>query len=252
MAGLLDALIFSGAWVSLAAGALAIAVSLAFGEAADPRVVGLAFTGTFAIYGIDRLRDRERDTGRAPIRSAFVSRWRGMLIASTVTMTGAAALFTFALGPGAVGVSAAAGALGLLHRRLKDRVLFKAGYITAAWIVVVLGLPALTARPDPASVVWVGAVLAPVLLANAISFSVRDEEGLAAVLGRRRSLSIAVGSALVGLGFAALSPRTVRPLAAIALATLASLLAFRADERYAHVAVDGALVTGALLSAALS
>lgn len=248
MLGLLDAVVFSGGWVALAAAALAAAVSLGFGSAPDARVVLLAFAGTFAVYGADRVRDRDRDAARAPVRSAFIERRRRPLAALAVASALVATGLALALGPAAVALSCAAGGIGLLHRRLKERVLFKAGYVTAVWVVVVVGLPAIAARPAASDVAWAGALLGPALLANAIAFNVRDEEALVRFLGPRRALAIATGWASLGLGLAAFAPRALQPLAAVALATLVSLLGFRRGERYAHVAVDGALLVGALVA----
>jgi hypothetical protein len=249
---MLEALVFSGLWVSVAAATLVAAVSLVLGSTPDLRGVSLAFAGTFSIYAIDRLRDHVRDADRAPMRSAFVRRHRGALVPGVALASLAAALCAVALGPGGITLALVAGAIGLLHRRLKERVLFKAGYITAVWLVVVVGLPALTARAGPGELGWICAVLGPALLANAIAFNVRDDEALVALLGRRRALAIARAWASLALVVALVAPPALRPLAAIALATVVALVCFRGDEHYAHVAVDGALVAGAVAACVLA
>lgn len=248
----LDALVFSGLWVAMAAAALVVAVTLALGAAPDPRVVTLAFAGTFAVYGVDRVRDHARDAERAPVRSAFVRRNRRLLAACIAVSGAIAAACALALGPRTVVLAGVAGAIGLLHRRLKERILFKAGYITAVWLIVVVGLPALAATPAATTLMWICALIGPSLLANAIAFNVRDQEALVARLGRRRALAIAITWAAFPLLLACFAPRDQRPLAAIPLATLLALLGFRSDERYAHVVVDGALLVGAVAACGLA
>jgi len=50
---------------------------------------------------------------------------------------------------------------------------------------------------------------------------------------------------------AALAPAPARPLVAVPLLVLASLIWFRPGERYGLVAVDGALLAGALAAIAV-
>lgn len=252
MLRLLDALVFSGVWVAIAAASLAVAASRGLGAPADARVAALAFAGTFAVYGVDRLRDRARDAAQVPVRSAFVERHRATLVAAVAFATAVVAGSALALGPAVIALAAAAGAIGLLHRRLKERILFKAGYVALVWVLVVACVPAAVAGASASATAWVAAVLGLALLANAIAFNVRDREAFAARIGRRRALALARGWALLGVVVAALAPPPVRPLGVVALATLVSLLGFRGDERYAHVAVDGALIAGAAAAIAIS
>jgi len=245
---LLDALLFSGLWVAIAAPALVAAASIAFGGAPAPVPLAFAFTGTFAVYGLDRLRDRADDADRAPLRTAFVERHRSALLAATLVSGVTAAVCAFALGPRAVGLAAIAGGIGALHRRLKRRILVKGLYIAAVWLLVVLGAASLAAPPTRSALGWAAALLGPALFANAIAFTARDREGIVARVGRRQAMAAAVGWSAIGslLGFAA--PPDVRPLAAVPLATFLTLLRFRFDERYAPFVVDGALVVGALIA----
>lgn len=252
MRRIFDAIVLSGLWVAFAAAGIVAAVSYTLGTSPDPRALSLAFAGTFAIYAIDRLRDHQRDAERAPMRSAFVLLHRRTLRAVAIAAAFVAAASAFALGSGGLMIALAAGMIGLLHRRLKDRIRFKAAYITVVWLLVVVGLPVLGAEPTPATVGWICAILGPPLLANAIAFSVRDEEALVAILGRPAALAIARIWALAGLAVAGLGPPALRPLGAIPLTTLVALLWFRDDEHYAHVAVDGALLVGALLACVLA
>jgi hypothetical protein len=246
---LLDALTFSSLWVAMAAGALCTACARAIGAGPGMLAPGVAFTGTLVVYNVDRLRDLERDRVTSPLRSAFIARHRGALF----VLTGAAALGALFLalraGPRAVAVLAPVLALGLLHRRLKRFAVGKPLYITAAWVTVVVGLPAALADA-PRHGVPVAALLAATILANAIASNVRDDEAVAAALGPGVPLGIARGCALAGVGIALAAP-SLRALLPIPLATLVALAAFRPGERYGHVGVDGALLLGALASLAL-
>ena len=71
--------------------------------------------------------------------------------------------------------------------------------------------------------------------------------GICRILPRssRAIAAAATAAALAG-------PAAVRPLAAIPVATLLVLARFRTSERYGLVAVDGALLVGALAALALS
>jgi hypothetical protein len=211
---------------------------------------GIAFCGTLVVYDVDRLRDLERDRATTPLRSDFVARHRSALLALSGAAALAALLLGLRAGWRAFAVLAPVLILGLLHRRLKRFALGKPFYITAAWVAVVVGLPA-ALGDDPRQLGLVAALLAATILANAIASNVRDDEAVAAVLGPALPLRIARGCALAGVLLAALAPPAVRPLLPIPLATLAALAAFRPGERYGHVVVDGALLLGALGSSAL-
>lgn len=246
---LLDALVFSGLWVSLAAPALVAAASHAFGAAPHPVALAYAFAGTFAIYGLDRLRDRASDVESAPIRSAFVARHRTALLVATVIAGVVAAGCALALGWRGIALSAVAGGVGALHRKLKRVFPVKGVYIAAIWLLVVLGSASLTAHPTPAQLGWAAVILGTALFANAIAFTARDREGIVARVGRTQAMAAAVGWATVGslVAFTA-APRNLAPLGAVPVATLLTLVRVRWDERYAPLVVDGALIAGALVA----
>jgi len=245
----LDALVFSGLWVAIAAPALVSATSRAFGAAPDPTAMLYAFAGTFAVYGLDRLRDRASDVASAPIRSAFVARHRRALVAATVLAAAIAAACAFALGPHGIALSAVAGGVGALHRKLKRLIPVKGVYIAAVWLLVVVGSAALKSSPTRAAIGWAVAILFTALFANAISFTARDREGIVARVGRRQAMAAAVGWATIGSLLAlTAAPAELRPMAAIPIATLMTLIPFRWDERYAPFVVDGALIAGALVA----
>lgn len=248
MAGrLLDALAFSSIWLALAAAALAAAASRAMESPFEPRAAALAAAGTLVVYNVDRLRDLERDRHTAPARSEFVSAHRAGLLVLTVGAALAAATLAVASGPAAVALLAPIAVVGLLHRRLKRFEWAKGSYIALAWAAVVVGLPWVLAS-EPRQPALTAGILVLAIYANAIASNVRDAEAGAARVGLARALQLARGVALLSLLLALLGPAAVRPLTAVALLTLVSLLTFRPDERYGLLIVDGALLAGGTLA----
>jgi 4-hydroxybenzoate polyprenyltransferase len=248
---LLDALVFSSLWVAAAAGALSVACALAMGIAPTAAATGLAFAGTLVVYNVDRLRDLDRDRATAPQRSAFVVRHGGDLALLAFGAALASVGFGLAAGPRAWALLAPVLLAGLLHRRLKHLTFAKSGYITAAWVAVVVGVPA-AIDPRATAVGWAIAFTTTAIFANAIACNIRDHEVAAARFGPRRALraarTIAAAGALLGL----VTPMPVASLAAVPLAMFAVLIPFRPSERYGLMAVDGALLFGAIAAAALA
>jgi stage V sporulation protein SpoVS len=247
---LLDRLVFSSLWVGGAASSLSVATSLAMGIPIPWAAVGVALAGTVFVYNVDRLRDLPRDLDTAPERSAFVARNYGVLRGLAVAAGIAAVGLALSLGPRSALLLGPALILGLVHRRIKDVAWGKSSYITAAWLLVVVGLPAI-AGPDPEGIGWVASILAGSLFANAIASNVRDREAAVARIGAGRALAAARAVAALALALAAVAPPGVRPLAAVPAMTLASLVWFRSEERYGLVVVDGALLAGGVLAALL-
>ncbi len=248
IARLLDAVAFSSVWVAAAAAALVAATSRALEVPFDPRLAGLAAAGTLFVYNVDRLRDLEPDRLTAPVRSAFVERWRHALLGLAAAAAVAAVALTWLCGPRVFLVLVPTAAAGLLHRRLKHLVWAKGGYIALAWTVVVVGLPAVTA-PAPQNTLQVSVIVLLAVYANAIASNIRDAEAGAARIGLQRALQISRLVAGASLLVAAVGPAPVRPLLTVPLLTLGALVFFRADERYGLVVVDGALLVGALVAA---
>lgn len=250
-----DALLFSAVWVALAAAALTAAVARVLGAPQQAALATMAFAGTLVVYLVDRLRDVERDRATSPRRTAFVTRHRGALAALAAT-AGAGALAVAAAVPHrALLAPLAAAPLALLHRRLKRFALAKAAYVTAAWVAVVVGLPAAAAHaptgvggPGGTRWVWAAATVALAIYANAVASNVRDREAGAARVGAGRALAVARGAAAASLGVAWLAPAPAAALGWIAAATLAALLPFRRGERYGLGVVDGALIAGAVVA----
>jgi hypothetical protein len=244
---ILDAAAFSSVWVAAAAGALCVSSSLAMGVTPAFSVAGIAVSGTLFVYNVDRLRDFDRDRATTPQRSAFVARNRGLLVALTAIAGLVSLAFAYSVGPGPTLLLLPVLAAGLAHRRLKRIPFAKSAYITAAWLLVVVGVPAV-AEPAAANVAWTMGILGSAIFANAIASNVRDAEAAVVRFGRGPVLNSARLFAALGLLLGAAAPPAVRPLVAVSLATLAALVAFRAGERYGLIVVDGALLVGALLA----
>ena len=246
---MLDALVFSSVWVAAAAGALATACSFAMGVPASIPAIGLAFAGTLVVYNVDRLRDIEPDRATTPQRSAFVDRHGGGLALLAIGAGLASLVFALFAGPRVWLLLAPVLVLGLFHRRIKHLTFGKTAYITTAWVAVVVVVPA-AIDPDATAIGWAAAFAASAIFANAIACDIRDREVAAALLGERRALFVARACAAGGCLLGLVAPAPARSLVALPLATLLVLLPFRPSERYGLVAVDGALLAGALVAAA--
>jgi hypothetical protein len=247
----LDALAWSGLWLALAAAALVAACSRGMGVEARLLPTAIAAGGTLAVYGTDRLRDLARDRATSPERAAYVERhWN--LIGGLAAAGGiAAAASALAAGAEVTAIAAPVAALGVFHRRLKRWSAAKPAYLTFAWTAVAVGMPAVL---DPAArhAAWAAAVVAPTILANVALSNLRDGEGLAARFGRTRTLRTASALLVAAAAAALLGPPTLRPLVALPAAMGAAVWGFRPSERYGALAVDGALLLGALLALSLA
>jgi hypothetical protein len=248
---LLDALVFSSLWTAAAAGALVAASFRAMGVEIAPEAVGLAFSGTLVIYNLDRLRDLDRDRCGSPDRSAFVSAHEGRLIGLAAVAAAASLFFVARVGAWAVAVLLPALGLGLFHRHLKHFENAKIFYIAASWICVGFGLPAVLAR-GAHNLGWVAAIVTASLFANVCAFNVRDERTRIARIRRPRALWAARLCAGLALALGVFAPSPANTLVAIPLATLLALLAYRPSERFSPLFVDGALLVGSLIAAALA
>ena len=245
----LDALAFS----NVLPAAIAASVCLAASRVLDAGPAGLlalaAGSGAFVVYGIDRLRDTERDRATSPMRTEFVLRFRSTL-SMAVVLAALVLAGTLCLLPArAAALCVAIGAIGLLHRRLKGWAALKTLYVSAAWVVVCTGLPASVGRFD-ADIGWLAGVLFPAFGANLIASNVRDDESQWLKERPESVLQLARGVAALGIAVALFAPAPVRCLVWIPLAEALALLRFRPSEHYGELAVDGALLAGALAALA--
>ena len=240
----LDALAFANVLPAGLAGALTIAAGQALSTPAPLRWAAAAASGGVVIYGLDRLRDQALDRATSPLRTAFVARhsralWASIAVAACILLTtlwrapaGAAALY--------VGV----GAIGLLHRRLKHLAGLKTLYVSLAWTLATAGAPYLAGGAGP--VLEIGAIFFASVAANLIASNLRDDEAPLLLGPPARALCLARGMAAVGVALALGAPGALTPLVWIPTAELVALAFFRPTERYGHLAVDGALLAGAL------
>lgn len=247
----IEGLAFSSLWVAAAAAALCAAAGRALGAPPDAALLGLAASGTLVVYGVDRLRDVERDRHTSPRRTGFVERWRPQLVALTALSAVAAASLAWRGGCEVLAVLAPVALLGLFHRRLKRFAWWKPFYVSGAWTAVAVGLPAAAADGALAHPGWVAGVVAATVLANVIASNVRDDEAPSARFGPGVPLALARAIALLSLFLALNAPAPAAPLALLPLATVAALAAFHPSELYGLLAVDGALLLGALASLAV-
>lgn len=250
--GPLDAVAFSGLVPAGVAGALCLACGLVLSaEAALPQLGGvaaLAAAGSLVVYDVDRLRDLRRDRTRAPVRTRFVETHRRAMLALTLTAALACIPLALAQPPGVWLLCSLVLALGLWHRRLKGRPLWKIVYVTGAWVAVVVGLP--LAATDTASARTTAATtvtLAASIGANLIASNLR-ERGPTPL--HRRALIGARALALAG-ALVCLIDRATWLLLPIPVAQALALVPYRQSERYALLVIDGALLLGPLVTIAL-
>ncbi len=248
---LLDAFAFSSALVACAAAALAAAASRALGVAPDPAVLALAFSGTVVVYCADRVRDIARDAQTSPLRSAFVARHREELVAFAAVCAGIALVAGVLAGARVIAVAAAVAAFGFAHRRLKRFAWAKPIYLTGSWTAVTVGMPAAAASTgamplDLIRLALVALIIGAIVQANVILSNLRDAEGIAGRVGARRARVAAAAFLVFAIGAALLGEAPVRPLLALPLALIGAVALFRSGDRFGALAVDGALLIGAL------
>lgn len=248
-----DLLIFSGTWPACVAAALVALCGQALfaGTAPVPwSPMALAAAGTFLVYNVDRLRDQARDRDSSPARTAFVERNR-VHLTFLCGFAGLASAFLAARQPPlAWALLATAFSLGIFHRRLKGHPTYGIVYVTAAWVVVVVGLPALSQPAgtfSPERLFWLALVLGTVIAANLVGSELRERAPNEKTAQRLRTARV---WALAGVVLAAASPLRLALLPP-AVANLLALFFFRYDERYGLGALDGALLGGALIAIAL-
>jgi len=233
-----------------AAAALVAAASRSMGTAIRTEAMGLAFAGTLVVYNVDRLRDLHRDQRASRDRSAFVARHEDRLGALTAAAAALSLYFGLRAGWTAVLMLLPVLGVGLFHRRLKRFENAKIVYIAASWVCVGFGLPAALA-PDARNSPWVASIVAATMLANVIAFNVRDESASVERVRRKCALRLARICAVAGVAVAAFAPAPTDALVAIPLATLIALIAYRPTERFSPLYVDGALLLGSVIAAAL-
>ncbi|MEM7410585.1 MAG: hypothetical protein AAF430_10165 [Myxococcota bacterium] len=241
----LETLAFSSVWVALTAAALCAAVARILLGAVAVDAAVLAGAGTLVVYNVDRLRDRDRDRETTPARTDFVETHTPSLVGLSLFGVVVATLAAWRLPAEAWVLLAAVALLGLFHRRLKRHRWWKPFYISGAWTAVTVGLP-IAGVESVVDVGWAAAIIGTTIFANVVASNLRDGEAVTARYGPAVPLRLARGSALLGLLLALLAPDPLLPLAFVPWTTAVVLLPFSPGERYGLVAVDGALLLGAL------
>ena len=250
-----EAFAYSSGLAAAVGGALTLAVGRALGSDSAWTAAALVGSAVLFIYGVDRLRDVEGDRAGSPRRTDFVVRHRrGLGLASL--LAGLCVVWLLVQAPADVfGLCAALGVVGLFHRRLKQSVPWKIGYVATAWTVACVGVPWLWSpgRPeaDRETAIWAAILVGASLVSNLVASNLREGKAGRWHSPWRPEAAIAVarltwvGSALATVA----APDSVTPLAWIPAAEAMALSFFRPTERYGHLAVDGALLVGAILAA---
>lgn len=256
-----DAFAYSGLLPAAVGFALTFAVTAALADegAPSPRGALLVACSAYFVYALDRLRDLARDAAVSPRRTAFVVAHRRVLAATTGVAGFAALALVATSSASTVALCVAIGAVGLLHRRLKQSRIPKIAYVALAWTGAVVAIPALAAgRAFDAEVGVATAAIGASVLANLVASNLRAgkslgsscEPSLEPARDGSRALASARWLVLVVALATAFAPATVAPLAWIPAAQYAALCCFRESERFASVAVDGALFVGGVLAGA--
>lgn len=238
-----DGLAFPSLLPAGVAAGLLLAARQALELGPDWATVALAGAGTLVVYNVDRLRDVPADRKTAPLRTAFIERHRNTILAVTIVAAAASIALTWQVAREVQLLCGSVLAIGLMHRRLKTAATWKLVYVTAAWVSVTAGIPALAAS-SPESLPWLLAIYTSTIAANLLATRLRAATD-AGVLRTARALTVAATAT------ALLAPEAIKPLAAIPACELLALATFRPGERYGMIAIDGALLAGALASITL-
>lgn len=243
---------FTSLWAALVAPLLMLATAAASGFALPPAAAWLGFAGTLFVYGVDRLRDSQRDRSTTPARSAFVERHARPLVALAAISAVAAGVAALGLPTTSWAVCAVALVPGLLHRRLKHIAFAKTLYVTFAWLAVCIGVPVSAAGAVPSSAAPAAAVLGLAIAANLVASNLRDGESGASRMPATAllvALALCAAGTLLALGLGG-AARWLAPIPALELAAIAGLATGPGDrERYGMVVIDGALWLGAVPAA---
>jgi len=243
----IDVVAFSNGLPASIAASLSLAASHALGASDPERWALLSACGTFAVYGLDRLRDTTRDRMTSPQRTRFVET-NALAISLGVAIT--------ALVAGAILITAplrvvllcfAIGAIGLFHRRLKGFATLKALYVSVAWVAICAGIPAI-AGSGGLRLTWVATIFFTAISANLVASNLGDDDTGERDRQPRSRIGLGASLALTASGvlIAWVAPFELRPLGWIPLAEALALVFFQPGEYYGQLAVDGALLAGAL------
>ena len=248
---LLDAVLYSSAWLAAAAAAQT-AVTLHQWPPIGPagyRLVALVFAATLLVYNLDAaLPFKHREPAGASARKAWQQRHRLLLLGLAGTAGAVAGFFFFADGWGRyLPLLAPLVALALLYswplwpwhgrpRALREVPLLKGFLIAVVWTVVTVGLPVLLAQQPVAAVAGLLGQRFCLIMVITIVFDIRDYgrdrragtrtfPGVLGVAGAKR-LALAFLVASVALGLARGAP----PLAVLLPGALTAGVVRAAEE----------------------
>ena len=139
----------------------------------------------------------------------------------------------------------AVGLIGLFHRRLKVVPALKTVYVSVAWVVACVGMPWLASGQADGGA-WLAGILLASLTANLIASNLPNDEARAVGGSAISTLWLARAMAVLAIGITFAAPTPLLALVWIPLCEALALARFDNSERYRLVAVDGALLVGAL------
>ena len=248
---LLDALLYSSAWLAAAAASQTAATLHQWPPlgAAGYRLTGLVFAATLLVYNLDAaLPFKHREPAGSSARKTWQQRHRRLLLALAGGAAGVAGSLFFLDGWGRyLPLLLPLTALALLYswplvrwhgrpRALREIPLLKGFLIAGVWTAVTVGLPALALHRPLAAVAGLAGQRFLLVLALTIVFDIRDygrdrqagTRTFPGVLGvaRARWLALALLAASAGLGLA----RGAAPAAVLLPALLAAAVISAAEE----------------------
>ena len=175
----LEFLVHSNVFISVAATSVALSTMLLVGLAPDPLALFIVFAATLFVYSLNRITDIEEDRENVPGRADFTERYGRILLAVGVALYLLAVGGAVVLGlPGApfLALPAVAAALySLFH--VKRILLVKNLIVGVSWGVIPLGVGVYYGTGPRAGIVVLSALFTIMLTVAAAVFDVKDIEG---------------------------------------------------------------------------
>jgi len=175
----LELLVHSNVFISVAATSVALSTMLLVGLAPDPLALFIVFAATLFVYSLNRITDIEEDRENVPGRADFTERYGRILLAVGVALYLLAVGGAVVLGlPGApfLALPAVAAALySLFH--VKRILLVKNLIVGVSWGVIPLGVGVYYGTGPRAGIVVLSAFFTIMLTVAAAVFDVKDIEG---------------------------------------------------------------------------
>jgi 4-hydroxybenzoate polyprenyltransferase len=175
----LEFLVHSNVFISIAATSVALSTTLLVGLAPDPLALFIVFAATLFVYSLNRITDIEEDRENVPGRADFTERYGRVLLAVGVALYLLAVGGAVALGlPGApfLALPAVAAALySLFH--VKRILLVKNLIVGVSWGIIPLGVGVYYGTGPRVEIVVLSAFFTIMLTVAAAVFDVKDIEG---------------------------------------------------------------------------